>query len=118
MTIRFLLDENLWPRIKTLLLRHDSTIDVIRVGDEGAPPLGTSDPKILDYTERTPRILVTNNRKSMPGHVARHFAAGRHHWGILQIRLERPLSEIVESLYLIWGASTCEEWKDRTVWIP
>ncbi|NJN65628.1 MAG: DUF5615 family PIN-like protein [Chloroflexaceae bacterium] len=118
MTIRFLLDENLWPRMKTLLLRCDPTIEVLRVGDEGAPPLGTSDPDILSYVERTQCILVTSNRKSKPGHVAEHFAAGRHHWGIMQLRIERPLAEIIESLHTIWGASTYEEWKDRTTWIP
>lgn len=118
MTIHFLLDENLWPMMKTLLLRCNPAIDVLRVGDEGGPPLGTPDPDILEYVERTQRMLVTNNRKSMPGHVAEHFAAGRHHYGILQVRTERPLPEIVESLHIIWGASVYEEWKDRTVWIP
>lgn len=118
MTIRFLLDENLWPMMQTLLLRHDPTIDVLRVGEKGAPPLGTSDVDILLYVERTQRILVTNNRKSMPDHVSAHFAAGHHHWGILQIRNARPLPEIVEALALIWGASTAEEWHNRTDWIP
>jgi hypothetical protein len=37
MKIRFLLDENLNPRIKVGLLHHDPAIDVLRVGDLGAP---------------------------------------------------------------------------------
>ena len=43
MKIRFLLDENLNPRIKLALVHHDPTIDVLRVGELGAPPLGTLD---------------------------------------------------------------------------
>jgi hypothetical protein len=36
MKIRFLLDENLNPRIKLALLHQDPKIDVLRVGDLGA----------------------------------------------------------------------------------
>ena len=47
MKVRFLLDENLSPRLKPALLRLESTIDVLRVGDPDAPPLGTLDPDLL-----------------------------------------------------------------------
>ena len=47
MKVRFLLDENLSPRLITALHRLDPAIDILRVGDEGTPPLGTDDPTIL-----------------------------------------------------------------------
>jgi hypothetical protein len=40
MTIRSLLDENLSPRIKRMLLNREPTMDVLRVGDPTAPPFG------------------------------------------------------------------------------
>ncbi len=43
MKVRFLLDENLSPRLKPALLRLESTIDVLRVGDPDAPPMWTTD---------------------------------------------------------------------------
>jgi predicted nuclease of predicted toxin-antitoxin system len=64
--IRYLLDENLDPRFLRTLQRHYPQIDVLRVGDAGAPGLGVSDPVILHMWRRTSRILVTDNRKSMP----------------------------------------------------
>jgi hypothetical protein len=76
---RFLLDENLPPRLRLALLRHNDTIDILRVGDADAPPLGTLDPDILHYLEQAQRVLVTGNRISMPAHVAAHVAAGGHH---------------------------------------
>jgi hypothetical protein len=72
MKIRFLLDENLSPRIKVAFLRYNPTIDVVRVGEPNAPALGTSDPDILKFLEVSQRILVTNNRTSMPDHIKAH----------------------------------------------
>ncbi|MBD2409406.1 hypothetical protein FACHB389_13070 [Nostoc calcicola FACHB-389] len=62
MKVRFLLDENLSPKLKTAVLRFNPAIDILRVGDAEAPPLGTLDPEILRYLELSQRILVTDNR--------------------------------------------------------
>jgi len=65
MKIRFLLDENLPPRIEGALRDLDAQIDVIRVGDPGTPTLGTLDPDILTYLESSQRVLVTGNHRSI-----------------------------------------------------
>jgi len=39
--VRFLLDENLPPRLKLAILRLNSEIDILRVGEDNAPPTGT-----------------------------------------------------------------------------
>jgi len=49
--VRFLLDENLSPRLKVAVLRFNPAIDILRVGELDAPPLGTLDPDILRYLE-------------------------------------------------------------------
>ena len=113
MKLRFLLDENLPAKLKTALRRRYPTIDVLRVGDEGAPQLGTLDPDILLYLEATERALITDNRHSFPGHIADHFAENHHHWGIFEIHKNAPLKPLVEEIYLYWSASEAEEWIDR-----
>lgn len=118
MSVRFLLDENLSPRLSPALWRYNPTIDVLRVGDPGAPPLGTLDPDLLVYLEQQQRALVTNNRVSMPGHLRDHAAAGGHHWDIFWLRPGVGLGAIVAELVLIWEASTADEWRDRTRWLP
>ncbi|GAB4193944.1 MAG: hypothetical protein Fur006_39340 [Coleofasciculaceae cyanobacterium] len=69
MKIRFLLDENLSKQIKDAVLRLNEAIDILCVGDADAPPLGTLDPDILSYMELSQRMLITDNRKSMPFHL-------------------------------------------------
>lgn len=59
MKIRFLLDENLSPKLKFAVFRLNPAIDIVRVGDPDAPPLGTIDPELLRYLEVYQRLLVT-----------------------------------------------------------
>ncbi|HEY3229613.1 MAG TPA: hypothetical protein VGJ87_10350 [Roseiflexaceae bacterium] len=43
MKIRYLLDENLSARVVATIQRHYPALDVLRVGDPGAPAFGTLD---------------------------------------------------------------------------
>jgi len=118
MKIRFLLDECESPRLKTALLRFNPAIDVLRVGDPGAPHLETLDPEILRYLEVAQRLLVTSNRASMPAHLDAHWAAGGQTWGLLWVRPGTPLGRLAQELFLVWEASEAEEWLNKTAWIP
>lgn len=53
MKVRFLLDENLSPRLKLAVLRLNPQIDILRVGGSDAPALGTLDPAILVYLQKS-----------------------------------------------------------------
>jgi hypothetical protein len=118
MKLRFLLDENEPPRLKAALLRLNPNIDVLRVGEPGAPDLGTLDPDLLRYLDISQRALVTSNRASMPGHIEAHFAVGGHLWGMFIARPGTPVAVLAQELYLIWEASEAEEWIDQISWLP
>ena len=62
----FLQSENVDPLFRTRLLQHEPEMVIWKVGDSGAPPLGTLDPDILSWCEEHDLVLVTNNRRSMP----------------------------------------------------
>ncbi len=117
---RFLIDENLSLNIAPAVRRHNPSIDILHVGDPGAPPLKTRDPDILEFCERERRILVSKNRKSMPGHLTDHAQAGGHFWGILSVKKGRELDigGIIESLILVWEIQEAEEYRDTQDWIP
>jgi hypothetical protein len=116
--VRFLLDENLDPRLQIALRRLNPTIDVLRIGEPSAPPLGTSDPDILIFLDVAQRMLVTSNRTSMPDHLQAHWSIGKHLWGLCWVRPGFSIYRIAQELLLIWEASTAEEWLDRLGWIP
>jgi len=116
--IRYLLDENVDPLYRRELLRREPTLVVWRIGDISVPPEGTLDPDILLWCEEHSFILVTNNRKSMPAHLRDHLAQGRHLPGILVMNDKMSIGETVDQLYLIWVASTGDEYLDRMVYLP
>ena len=118
MKVRFLLDENLSPRLKTALLRLNPQIDVTCVGESSAPPTGTLDQEILIGLEASRRLLVTDDRSSMPGHLTDHWNAGGHIWGLLWVRPGTPIGKVVQELLLVWEATEAEEWRDHLDWIP
>ena len=117
MKIRFLFDENLDPRFLRTMQRHYPAIDVLRVGDVGAPSLGMSDPDILLFIETHHRILVTDNRKSMPGHIQAHWQAARHHWGIFIVDKNIAYKRLADALFVYWDSSELEDWQDQIEWI-
>lgn len=118
MKIRYLLDEHLSPRLKAAVKRRDPTVDILRVGDEGAPPLGTLDPDILRYLEQSGRALITKNRASMEAHTEAHLSNGGHFNGIFRVRPKTPPGRLMDELYLLWAASEASEWKDQLLWLP
>jgi hypothetical protein len=118
MNPRFLLDEHINRAIQRQLRRLDAHIDVLAIGDPGAPPAGTLDPDILDWLDENGYILVTENRRTIPTHLTERWAAGRHIPGIFWVRPGVGIGRVIEELYLIWVASTGEEYQDRAVFIP
>jgi hypothetical protein len=116
---RFLIDENTRRRrLLAAIRQYDAAIDVIAVGDPGAPAIGTLDPDIRRYCEATQRLLITQNRKSMPVHIAVHLADGRHHYGVFGLRPGYSLGAYVAAIHLLWAASEAEEWIGGDECIP
>ncbi len=115
---RFLLDENVDPAIQRSLIRLNFEVEIVCIGEPFVPPKGTLDPEILIWIEENDYILVTNNRASMPVHVQDHLSAGRHFLGILSIRPNSNIRQLVDELYLIWEASEAEEYYDIIQHIP
>ena len=118
MKIRFLLDENLSKQIKFAVLRKNSLINILCVGAQNAPSFGTLDPEILLYVEQSQRLLITDNRKSMPRHLEDHWSTKRIIWGLLWVRPKTSIGELAETIYLLWEASEAQEWINVVDWIP
>ncbi len=115
---KYLLDENVNPRLRKALKQHSPEIIVWRVGDVDVPASGTPDPDILLWCEANGFSLVTNNRASMPIHLKDHLMKGRHIPGIFILKDGMSLREIVEVLALIWDATEPVEYTDLLNFLP
>ena len=117
-TIRYLLDENISRSVRDQLLFHEPALDVICVGDEGAPAYGTPDAVILEWIEGSGYILVSRNRRTMPAQLREHLTQGGHIPGMLLLRKRISTGELIAELLLIWHASEPEEYQDHIRYLP
>lgn len=115
---RFLVDEDTHSGLLQAVRQMVPGIDGIRVGDPGAPPLGTLDPDLLIAAEAMGRVLVSNDRSTMPVHLANHFAAGRHTAGVILLRKGYTLGRYAREIVDQWVSTTADEWVDRTIYLP
>jgi hypothetical protein len=97
MRVRFQADADLDARILRGLRRIAPEIDFRTAVD--AALTGLKDPEVLRIAADSGRILVSQDRRSLPAHFA-HF------------------SEAIDELVLIWNVSEAEEWIGRLIWIP
>jgi hypothetical protein len=118
MSYGFLLDEHLPLWWRAALLRRQPHLRVWRVGDPGAPALHSPDPVILEWCEMNGFMLVTNNRRSMPQHLADHEARGRHVFGIFVASPALSFDDLATDLSLIEGASLPDEYLDQIRFLP
>lgn len=122
MAIKFLLDENLRGPLWYALVRHNSraavVIDVVRVGDVGAPACGTDDHAVLAWAEEHERVLVTLDERTIPSHLQDHLSNGHQSPGVFLLRVHSALRSVVEFLDLASQFSDSHEWMNRVTYIP
>lgn len=118
MTLKYLFDENVDPEYVQQLRRRVPELVVRMIGEPATPSKGTLDPEILVWCEATGFILVTNNRRSMPVHLAEHFAQGGHVPGIFILNPSLSIGETLEDLKLVAEVSLEDEYQDRIEYLP
>ena len=116
--IRFLIDEDTSHIIRDGLHQRQPEIEVRVIGGEGAPSIGTRDEEILEFLEREAYVLVSSNRSTMPVHLQAYLQKGGHIPGILLLRPGFAYRQIIDTLELIWFASTPEDLQDQLTHIP
>jgi len=116
--VNLLLDEHVHPGLLAELRRRLPELVIRQIGEDLAPQRGTPDPEILVWCEEHQFHLVTNNRRTMPAHLADHLAAGRHVPGILTIDLSETLGVLVQELQDIVELSRRDEYRDRIEYVP
>ena len=64
------------------------------------------------------RVLVTRDKKTMPGHLVEFYEKHDHAAGVIMIRSRSASADVVEHMLMYWLITTLEEWTDRVEVIP
>jgi predicted nuclease of predicted toxin-antitoxin system len=115
---KFLFDINIPAKLVKYLRKREPAIDLVCVGDLGAPPKQTKDPNLLLAAETMGRFVIALDKKSLPGHLMDHFSAGNDTAGVAMLRNGFTNRRYADEILLIWGASSADEWRDCTIYIP
>jgi len=90
-------------------------IDIRAAAEAGLA--GLDDPEVLRISAEAGRVLVSQDRRTMPAHFARYSTTATSP-GVILLRAAIPIATAIDELTLIWSASSAEEWIGRLVWIP
>ena len=115
MRIKFQADADLDGRIVRGLRRVSPEVDIRTAAKAGLATL--EDYEVLRLAAEANRILISQDRSTMPGHF-RRFVSTSQSPGVILLRSRVPIAVAIEELLLIWAASDSEEWINRLAWIP
>jgi len=99
--------------------RPHEFIDVIRVGEPGAPDCGTDDESLIKWAAANGRVIISKDKNTLAEFHDNYVSNGNETPGLLFIRDSAPtISEIVESVALIAHAGEPDMLRNRCDWIP
>lgn len=115
MTIRFQADADLNQNILTGILRREPEIDFQTATTAGLS--GLTDKQVLEIAAQAGRILVSHDQRTMPRYFA-EFIINQTSPGLIIVPKKLSISEVIETLIIIWSASNTEEWVNRIIYLP
>ena len=112
---RFQADSGFNQKIVAGLRRREPAIEIINAHEGGV--IGVPDPVVLTMAAESGRILLSHDRKTMPGHFMR-FRETRWSPGIIIVEQNLDIGAAIEDLLLIWAATDADEWAKRIGFVP
>ena len=116
--IRFLLDEHVPEYLADEIYRLDPAIQVLAMGNAGAPPKRLKDAELLIFMEENELAFITHDMKSMSDHISDHWNAGRHTWGVIMMRQRFKVRAYAEQIVRRWSCLPKDDWRDYVAIIP
>ena len=116
MKVKFLADASLDQAIVTGLRRREPTVDFLSANEAGLE--GVHDQEVLALATQAGRILVTADRKTMPGQFGEFIVRHGRCSGVFLVSQKLSVASAIDSLLLIWLGSEAEEWENRICSIP
>jgi hypothetical protein len=76
-----------------------------------------TDPEVLRISAESGRVLVSHDRKTMPGYFARFLEDGVSP-GLIVVSQDLDIGSAIEDILLIWTATDVADWAGRIGFVP
>ena len=97
--ICFQADAELDQDIVVALRRREPAVDFASAAGGGIA--GQADPEVLEIAARQNRILITHDRRTMPGHFRDRLDEGKLSPGVFIVSQFEPIGSLVEALMMV-----------------
>src|SRR4051794_14683587 len=114
--IRLAADENFNNDIVRGILRHDPTVDIIRVQDAGLRM--ADDPTVLEWAAQTGRVLLTHDVATITHYAYERVRAGQRMPGVFEVSRKLALAQAIDDIILIAECSLEGEWEGQVRYLP
>ena len=114
--LRLLIDQDLDHVILRGLLLRVPTLDVITAHQVGLS--NASDPELLAWAAEQERILITQDRRTMPYHATSRIAKAEKIAGIIVVSRQLSISQVINDLEIIVSCSDMIEWENVIKHLP
>jgi hypothetical protein len=112
---RFQADADCNHKIVVGIRRREPAVDILSAHAGGVT--GLSDPEVLAIAAASSRIVLSHDRKTMPGCFTRFRTTGSSP-GVIIVSQELDIGAAVEGPPPIRAATDAEEWVGRTGFMP
>lgn len=114
--LRLLIDQDLDHDILRGLIRRIPQLDAVTAFEIGL--WKATDPQLLIWAAEEGRILITHDRKTMPGHAADLMGQDRDIAGLFVVPRSIPLQAVIADLELMISCSENAEWVNVICYLP
>lgn len=114
--LRLLADENLNDRVARGLLLRQPDLDLVAVRDVGLA--GLNDEEVLAWAAANGRIVLTNDRATMPDHARDRLSAAEGMPGLFVLKRRLSIGQAIDEILFIVECSEPAEWNGRIVYLP
>src|SRR4051794_17818612 len=112
-------DRDIWKAIKHHnASRPDAALDVLRVGDKNAPPLGTQDDDLIRLAAAAGRIIVSHDADTLVEQFYEYLNSGCELPGLIIMKRPYQLGRVVEDIALIVCGYDPDELINQCFYVP
>jgi len=109
-------DENFNNDILRGLLRHDPTLDIVRIKDVGLTH--APDPEVLEWAAQENRVLLTHDRNTITKFAYQRVLNGKPMPGVIEVDRSVPMKVAIEDILVLAVLSESGELDGQIVYLP
>ena len=114
--VRYLFDEDFNGRIVRGVRRRAPNLDTVTIQEAGLRD--ALDPAVLEWAAAASRVVVSHDHRTMRAYAEEKLRAERAMAGLILVRQDYPLGQVIDDLVLIAEATTAEEWQGKILFLP